>query len=231
MKILSVDTSSKTCSACFYDGNNYNELILNENKTHSETLLPLIEELKEKYSFDLSDMDYFAVNVGPGSFTGIRIGISTIKGIATVLNKPCVATSTLESMAYNFDLTEDKTILSLIDARNNRFFYSIFKIQNGIVERTTDDDVDSKDIILNKINDFNNVYLVGDGAKAFIKDLDNSNVILSNEDEIIQKASSVAKLAINKITNNETCDSNTLMPVYLRPSQAEREKIEREQKK
>lgn len=229
-KILSVDTSSKPCSVCIYDGIDFNEISVLLNKTHSETLIPLLEELKENYKFKYDDIDYFAVNVGPGSFTGIRIGVSTIKGIASVSNKPCVSVSTLESLAYNLVGHNDSFVCPLIDARNDRFYFALFKLDGNEVERVLDDDVSNIDEIIKKIIIYKNVFLVGDGAKDFFNKRPSDSYKLAPEDKINQKSSSTAKAAIKYIEQSKFSSADLVNPVYLRPSQAERELIQKEKK-
>lgn len=228
MKVLSVDTSARTCSVALYNNGIVDEIFIDENLTHSETLAPLTEELINKNKVSLSEIDYLAVNAGPGSFTGVRIGISFIKGIADVYDIPCVSVSTLESMAYNL-LGEDKYVCSLMDARNNRYYYAVFEIKDGKVLRLTDDDVKTDEEITDELLKYDCVTLVGDGAEKFYENSDKESYVLAENDHLYQCAASVNRLALLKIRNNEVVSSAELMPVYLRPSQAERERMEREE--
>lgn len=224
LKILSVDTSAKTVSVAVYNENKIDEILLNKDLTHSETLAPLIEQLLEKNNLSFNDFDYLATNIGPGSYTGIRIGVSTIKAIASVNNIPCIGVSTLETMPYNFSFDKEVYVCSLIDARNRRFFNSLFHIKDGNVIRLCDDRAIEDSLICDDIKDFSNVILAGDGAEKFYND---NSTILSNStlpefDIRIQKASSIIKLALECIKENRNIYSYTdLIPLYLKPTKAE----------
>ena len=213
MKILSVDTSAKTCSVALYLDGISDELFISENLTHSETLAPLTEELMSKNKVDYSSLDYIAVNTGPGSFTGIRIGVAFVKGIADVYGIPCVSTSTLESMPYNIT-DEDGYVCSLMDARNDRFYYALFEIKDKKVIRLSDDDVRSFDEIDKELNSYDCVTLLGDGAEKFYEMSDKESVVIADSDHVYQRAASVLKLALIKIKNNDICSSDQLLPVY-----------------
>lgn len=137
MLLLSVDSSAVTASAALTDGDAVikSELI-NKGLTHSETLLPLIEGVMQGYEY--SSLDAIAVSAGPGSFTGIRIGIATVKGIAFPFDIPCIPVSTLEAIAYNF-VDENAIVCAVMDARRMQFYNSLFKIENSRVVRITED--------------------------------------------------------------------------------------------
>ncbi len=233
MKILSLDASATSASVCIYDITEQKiigEFYINTKLTHSQTLVPMIDALLSSTTLELSDIEYFAVNTGPGSFTGIRIGVSVIKGMAMALDKPCVSISTLESMAYNFIDAENTIVCACMDARRNQVYNALFKANNGVVERLCDDRAVNALELLNELESFQQrVVLVGDGAQlVFSQKNDTSNVELSVSTKRYQTASSVALCAIENITNGETLTSSALMPTYLRPSQAERERLSKE---
>ena len=126
MKILAVDTSSEICSVAILENDNVIvENSLNDGKTHSENLMTIMENTLEENKIKLSDIDLIACSVGPGSFTGIRIGVSSIKAIAEVLDVPVAAVTSLEALAKNVEL-KDVTIVSLIDAKNDQVYAGIF---------------------------------------------------------------------------------------------------------
>ena len=126
MKILAIDTSSKICSTAILEDENVIDINnLDDGKTHSENLMPLIDELLKRNNLKVSDINMIACSVGPGSFTGIRIGISSIKAIAEVLNVKVASVTSLETLAKNVENSEE-IIVSLIDARNNQVYCGIF---------------------------------------------------------------------------------------------------------
>ena len=218
MKILSISTSSNIASVSISENNDcILELNINNNKTHSETLMPLIEDLFNKTNLKLSDIDLIACDIGPGSFTGIRIGISSIKAIAESLNIPVIDVSSLEALAYNVQDIECNTICSLIDARNNQVYCGIFDKNYNLLENYLADDIN---VIIETLSKYKNIVFVGDGAIIHkellgILDFTYDNVIHSKN---------IAKCAYNKFKKNEIKTADTLSPLYLRKSQAERMK-------
>lgn len=233
MKILSLDSSANSASVCVYDAVEskvIGEFYINTKLTHSQTLVPMIDSLMNSANLKLSDIDVFAVNVGPGSFTGIRIGVSVIKGMAMALSKPCVATSTLESMAYNFIGYDDVIVCSCMDARRNQVYNALFNIKDNMVCRMCDDRAISVEDLHNELNSYDRrVILVGDGANlCFSQKSDDSRVELAKPNNRYQTASSVALCADVAIKNNNVITAQALMPSYLRPSQAERERQNKE---
>lgn len=226
MKIFAVDTSAKSASvALIEDGVIKGEYFINTMLTHSETLMPMVDLLFKSLHMSPLEADYFAVNCGPGSFTGLRIGIAAVKGMAFALNKPCVAVSTLESMAYN--LCDDKSLIcAVMDARCNQVYNALFENNNGAVKRICDDraiKIDELSAELNQIG--RNVILVGDGAKICFNQLRNSisDVKVAPENLLYQRASSTAFAAERLIAKSDILDSAQLVPHYLRLPQAQRE--------
>lgn len=218
MKILSISTSSSTASVSISEDNNcIKELNINDLKTHSETLIPLIEELLINTGIDLKELNLIASDIGPGSFTGIRIGISTVKAISQSLNIPIVAVSSLEALAYNVQNSNCDAICSLIDARNNQVYCGIFNNKYQLIENYMANDINN---IIPILANYKNIAFVGDGAVTHkellnIKDFEYDNII---------HAKSIGMCAYSKFENNDTVTADTLSPLYLRPSQAERMK-------
>ena len=226
MKILAVDTSATSASVCVAQENKIiGEFSINTALTHSQTLIPMIEQLAEKTGVTLENIDAIAVNAGPGSFTGVRIGVAAVKGIAFSRNIPCVSVSTLESMAYNM-LDNDCIVCSVMDARCSQVYNSLFRVKDGKVTRLIEDralSLTDLKLDLQKYND--KIILVGDGAEITFNYFENSlqNVFLASVNNRVQKASSIACVAFKKINNGETLNASELMPVYLRLPQAQRE--------
>lgn len=226
MNILAVDTSATSASVCVAQENKIiGEFSINTSLTHSQTLVPMIEQVSEKTGISLDNIDAIAVNAGPGSFTGVRIGVAAVKGIAFSRNIPCVSVSTLESMAYNM-LDSECIVCAVMDARCSQVYNALFKVSNGKAERLIEDRALSlADLKLDLQKFSEKIILVGDGAEITFNYLENSlqNVFLASVNNRIQKASSIACVAFEKIKNDETISASELMPVYLRLPQAQRE--------
>ncbi|MBQ4105034.1 MAG: tRNA (adenosine(37)-N6)-threonylcarbamoyltransferase complex dimerization subunit type 1 TsaB [Clostridia bacterium] len=236
MLILSIDSSATAASAALTDDSKLiGEFFTNTDFTHSRTLAPMIESLLQVTDKKVSEIDAVAVSNGPGSFTGVRIGVAVAKGIAFPDDIPCMGVSTLESMAYNLTLT-DCVVCAAMDARRNQVYNAMFRIQYGEVYRLCDDRaislIDLKAEITEKYND-DRIILVGDGAQLALRELMDLplNVELAPESLRYQRASSVALAARARIKAGEKPSAHSeLLPSYLRLSQAERERKEREQK-
>lgn len=226
MKILAVDSSAVSASAAIVeDGKVLGEFYLNTSLTHSQTLMPMVENVLECTRIPLSDIDLFAVSSGPGSFTGIRIGVASVKGLAMAQKKPCVGVSTLEAMAYNAAHL-DGIIAGAMDARRAQVYNALFRAKNGILERLTEDRAIAIDALAEECQIYGKtVYLVGDGAKLCYNSTGfrESNAVLLPEPLIYQRACNVAKAAERLAEQGKTVTAAQLAPVYLRPAQAERE--------
>lgn len=232
MKILSLDSSATSASVCVYDteiDKIVGDFFINTKLTHSQTLVPMIDALLNSTKLSISDIDAFAVNTGPGSFTGIRIGVALIKGMAMALDKPCVSISTLESMAYNFIDADDIVVCACMDARRNQVYNALFSVKDSIIERLCDDRAIAVEELLLELEDLDKkIVLVGDGAQLCYGQNTNDNVSLACADKRYQRASSVAMCALKKLNAGDTMTAATLIPTYLRPSQAERERLNKD---
>ena len=218
MKILSISTSSNIASvAITEDEETILELNINNSKTHSETLIPLVQELFEKTNLDISQINLIACDVGPGSFTGIRIGIASVKAIAESLNIPVASVTSLETLAYNVSNSNYDTICTLIDARNNQVYAGIFDKNYNLLEDYIADDIK---IVIDKLKKYKNIVYVGDGALVH-KNLLN---IKCFEQENVIHAKNIAKCGYNKFKSEAIKNADTITPLYLRKSQAERMK-------
>lgn len=215
--LLSMDSSAVTASVALTDGD---EIIksefVNSGLTHSETLLPMITRVMDSHKY--SELDGIAITAGPGSFTGVRIGVATVKGLAFNDDIPCFSVSTLEAIAYNF-VDKNAVVCAVMDARRMQFYNALFKVQNGKVERLCDDRAISIEDLRNDLKQYDKVVIAGDGAKLCFQNIELENCTLADDDRIYQNAVGVAKVAQNK----NAISPKALMPVYLRQSQAERE--------
>lgn len=217
MLLLSVDSSAVTASAALTDGDKIiKSEFINNGLTHSETLLPLIESAMQDHSY--SELGAIAVTAGPGSFTGVRIGVATVKGLAFPNNVECISVSTLEAIAYNF-VGENAVICAVMDARRMQFYNALFKAESGKITRICDDRAISANDLSRELVQYKRVIIAGDGAKLFFNSINLNNCELAPEDKIYQNGIGVAFAARYK----EKIPASALMPVYLRPSQAERE--------
>lgn len=215
--LLSMDSSAVTASVALTDGD---EIIksefVNSGLTHSETLLPMIARVMDGHKY--SELDGIAITAGPGSFTGVRIGVATVKGLAFNDDIPCYSVSTLEAIAYNF-VDENAVVCAVMDARRMQFYNALFRVQNGKVERLCDDRAISIEDLRNELKQYDKVIIAGDGANLCFRNIELENCSLADDDRIYQNAVGVAKAAKNK----NAISPKALMPVYLRQSQAERE--------
>lgn len=213
MLTLAISTSSKICSVALLENDKpIKELNIDNQKTHSENLLPLIDELFKFTNKNISELNLIACDVGPGSFTGIRIGISTTKAIAEVNKIPVVACTSLEALSYN---TQGNIICSLIDARNNQVYCGIFDKEHNLIKDYLADDIN---VIIEKLPE-GDINFVGDGA-VLHKNLLKGTIF----QDIDIHASNIGICAYNKYKNGITETADSIVPMYLRKSQAERMK-------
>ena len=234
MKILAFDSTAKTASVALSENG---RVILSYNVdnglTQSELLLPMAESALKNIGITFSDIDAYAVNVGPGSFTGVRIGVSLVKGLAFAKEVPCIEVSTLQSLAENLRGLEG-VIVPVMDARRAQVYTAIFTSdKNGLI-RVTEDMALPLTELYEKLTEYKDtkIYLVGDGYAVARKELaELKNLGDTPEILIAQNAASVARVAEEKYKRGEYTDDKALSPVYLRMPQAERERIEKENQK
>lgn len=209
MKILAISTSSNKLSvALLEDDNVIQELNILNQKTHSENLMPFIQKLLETTGFSLDDINLIACDIGPGSFTGIRIGVSTVKALSEVKKIPVVGCSSLEGLAYN--VTGYDYICSIIDARNNQVYAGIFNNNYDLISDYFADDINN---LLPIFKQYSNMAFVGDGAKLINISQNFDNTICS---------SNIGICGYRKYLNGLSTDADNLSVLYLRKSQAER---------
>lgn len=215
--ILSIDSASVTASAALTDGENViKSEFINAGLTHSETLLPMIKRVMQGYDF--KELDAIAITAGPGSFTGVRIGVATAKGLAFDAGIPCISVSTLEAIAYKH-IDKNAVVCALMNARRMQFYNALFQIENGVVTRLCSDRAIALEDLKEELKTYENVILSGDGAELCYNHIGLDNVTLADEESRYPDGVSVSKSALNK----EKISAAQLMPVYLRLSQAERE--------
>lgn len=222
MLILGIDTSTNVGTVAIYSDTKgtLGEISVNINKTHSENIMVMIDELFKLTNTTINDIDKIAVSIGPGSFTGIRIGVAVAKGLASATNCKIVGVNELDVIAGNSTSNECE-ICSIIDARKERGYYCTFKYENGILKQLEDYKVGELREFLETRKEIRTVYL-GDGAinyKDLISNIVGENGIFAQKSLNLPRASVVAELGINNEDNLYTME-----PIYLSKSQAEREK-------
>lgn len=226
--ILAIDTSAKPVScALAEDSRVLASFYANTGLTHSQTLMPMIESLLRVSERTVSDLNAVAVNVGPGSFTGVRIGVSAVKGLAFTANLPCVPVSTLESMAENTASTPDVVICCLMDARCQQVYGALFeKSADGTLNRLLDDEALTIAEMGERLSSLGRpVVLVGDGSEMCYRAWKDSipGIHLAPAAARYQNASATAVIACRELAVGHYVDAEELQPVYLRLPQAERE--------
>lgn len=227
MKILALDTTANTSSAAVLENDKLLGIYtVNTKNTHSETLLPMVKHLLQTLRLTNDDIDAYAVSNGPGSFTGVRIGIATVKGLAFGRSKPCIEVSTIEALATNLD-GFDGIICPIMNARRGQVYTGAF-LSSG--ERIIED----KCMMLSELLDIlkeqgKPVYFVGDGY-SLIEGMEQEFIMHTPEPLRYQSAYSVGKVAYAKILNGESTTDSDLRVEYLRKPQAEREREERLEK-
>lgn len=226
MLILAFESTAKAASAALVrDGKLVSQYSQCSGLTHSRTLLPMGEDMMKNAELTLGDVDLIAVAHGPGSFTGVRIGVSMVKGLAWAADKPCVGVSTLEAMAWH-GLAAGGLICPVMDARRSQVYNALFRMEDGRPVRLTEDRPIALTELAEELRAYKErVFLVGDGAELSFRTLSELGLpcVLAPENLRMQSAWGVAMAAMDK----EPGSADSLLPVYLRLSQAERERQER----
>ena len=226
MLILAFESTAKAASAALVrDGKLISQFSQCSGLTHSRTLLPMGEDMLKNAELTLQDVDLIAVAHGPGSFTGVRIGVSMVKGLAWAADKPCVGVSTLEAMAWH-GLAAGGLICPVMDARRSQVYNALFRMEDGRPVRLTEDRPIALTELAEELRAYKErVFLVGDGAELSFRTLSALGLPcdLAPENLRMQSAWGVAMAAMDK----EPGSADSLLPVYLRLSQAERERQER----
>lgn len=226
MLALSLETSTRTCSvALVKDREVLGEVVLNTQVTHSQKLLPAIDALFKIADISLEQLDLIGVAIGPGSFTGLRIGIATAQGLAYGKKIPVVGVSTIEALAYTTNVYEG-LVVPILNARRNQVYTGIFQGNNGKYQRLLADSVIKLEELLEKLVTLPQPYVfTGDGVPVFkekIEEVLKDQAIFIPEYNLLPGGKTVGVLAIEKFKRGEITAINNLKPEYLRLSEAER---------
>lgn len=232
MKILAVDSSGLVASvAVVMDDNLLGEFTMNYKKTHSQTLLPMLDELADMIELDLNTLDAIAVAGGPGSFTGLRIGSATVKGLALALDKPVIQIPTVDALAYNLCGHRD-LVCPLMDARRNQTYTGLYQFDGNQMQVIKEQCAVEIAAIIAEINNIGKpVVFLGDGVAVFrdyIAEHCKIDYTFAPAHLNKQRAGAVAALAEEYYKQGKIMDAAEHKPEYLRLSQAERERMEKE---
>jgi tRNA threonylcarbamoyladenosine biosynthesis protein TsaB len=233
MITLAFDSTAKTASCALCDGERLiGVLNVDNGLTQSELLLPMAEDVLRAAKLSFSDVELLACSIGPGSFTGVRIGAALVKGLAFAKNTPCAAVSTLEALAENLSGLKG-IFVPVMDARRAQVYTAIFRSDGCSYERVTEDSAISLTELAAALRSYSDagepIYLVGDGYKVAERALVDAGVRLETTPELLraQNAYSIAKIALRQHELGLTVTERELKPTYLRLPQAERERLER----
>ena len=233
MLILAFETSAKAGSVALHDGQKLlAESYQNTGLTHSQTLMVMAEDMLKQCGYTAKDVTHVAVAAGPGSFTGVRIGVAAAKGLAWGLQALCYGVSTLEAMAKNLGVFEGH-VCACMDARRNQVYNALFLADGAAPLRLTEDRAIALAELKTELEHIDGpIFLVGDGAGLAYRTLapEIPNLILPPEHRLHQRAAGVAMVAAEMVAAGVQADAESLQPNYLRLSQAEREKLERQGK-
>ena len=227
MRILAVDTSGPACSvALTADGKLLGEIVMNSALTHSETVMPAVDEILSREGLTCADMDVFAAVAGPGSFTGVRIGVCVAKALSHATGKPCARVNALEALAVGA-FGVGGVICPILDARRGQVYCAAFRYAGGkFPERVLPDAALPLDEFLKALPEDQPLYFTGDGVAAYEKELLGalgSRAAVAPAHARVLRASSACLIA----ESLETMPASLLTPIYLRAPQAERERSER----
>lgn len=229
MIILSLDSTETTATAAITEDERLiADMTVNSGLTHSETLLPMIEQLMKCARLSYDNIDMFVCSAGPGSFTGVRIGAAVLKGLAFGRNKPCIGVSALEALAYNF-VGIDGLICPCMDARRSQLYNALFESRGGRITRLCEDRVISAAGLSEELREVSApVYLCGGGYEIITEACaGNCGVVPTPQLLRYENAYSAAVCAFRNYDGSVELNSDILLsPTYLRPSQAERSKKE-----
>ncbi len=230
MLILAFETSAKAASvALFQDGKLLGESYQNTGLTQSQTLMVMAEDMLKQCGFEANAVTHVAVAAGPGSFTGVRIGVAAAKGLAWGLQVPCHGVSTLKSMALGLGAYQG-TVCAVMDARRSQVYNAVFAAEKGCLERIAEDRAIALCDLAEELKTMPQpIFLVGDGSELTYRTLKDAvpGLVLPMESHMHQRAVGVGLAAMEAIEAGEPGDAEAMQPNYLRLSQAEREKLEK----
>ena len=230
MLLLAFETSAKAASVALFDDRKLlGESYQNTGLTHSQTLMVMAEDLLKQCGKTAADVTHTAVAAGPGSFTGVRIGVAAAKGFAWGKELPCYGVSTLEAMALSLGI-HDGFVCPVMDARRSQVYNALFYVNQGQLQRRSEDRAIALSDLAEELKSLDGpIYLVGDGSNLTFSTLQEKipKLVLPPELRMHQRAVGVGLLALEKIAAGDPGDAAAMMPNYLRLSQAERERAER----
>ncbi|UCE72401.1 MAG: tRNA (adenosine(37)-N6)-threonylcarbamoyltransferase complex dimerization subunit type 1 TsaB [Nitrospiraceae bacterium] len=228
MKILALETATLSGSVAIVDSETglISEVTLSIKVAHSERLMPSIQWMLQASGLSFNDIDVYAVSIGPGSFTGLRIGISTVKGLAYATGRPVVAVHTLDAFARALPLCAH-FVCPVLDARKNEVYAALYKWNGPVCEKRMDEcALGPADLVRELSGNVHNekVVFLGEGAmvyKDFISEAMHSQALFAPQTVMTPSAAGVAEIAMEKLKNGDTQDPVTLTPLYIRKSEAE----------
>lgn len=233
MKILSIDTASTVCGVSILEDTKLIcNLDRNTGRTHSENLMPMIDNTFKLSNLSLKNIDLIVCDIGPGSFTGIRIGVATAKAFSDSLNIPCIGISSLESLAYNIknNIEENEIICSIIDCKNDNCYFALYEKSNNILANLIEPQAESVEACLSILKSYcedtlgnSTITFVGDGSEAFKSKIQDvfSNCTFADLSLNTLNSYSLAFAGLNKYNYNS--DIQEVLPLYLKKTQAERQ--------
>lgn len=231
MKILSIDTSSNICGVSILEDTNLICKLDNDTgRTHSENLMPMIQSAFEKTNLKLKDMDLIVCDIGPGSFTGIRIGVATAKAFHDSLDIPCVGINSLEALSYNLiDMHENECVFSMIDCKNDNCYFALFQKKNGIFETLIEPQADTVSSALAILKSYyedtlENAYLtfIGDGSEVYKNNINEVFEQAKFADRNKNKLDSYSLALAGLYKYNSGIELEEVLPLYLKKPQAQR---------
>ncbi len=229
MLIFGIDTCCMAATAALMDDTKLiAQTVISHDRTHSQKMMPQVETMMAHAERDITDVDCFAAAVGPGSFTGVRIGVATAKALAQAADKPCCAVSTLHALAFN-NLTFSGILCPILDARRGQVYNALFRGGRTLTRLCEDRAIAVEDLIEELKTQDKDVLFCGDGTFAFRSQLEEalgSRAFFASRMQNLNLAAAVAELAL--MGEGETVTYGDLVPKYLRLSQAERERLEKE---
>jgi tRNA threonylcarbamoyladenosine biosynthesis protein TsaB len=234
MRILAIETSTLLGGVAVADDSSglIAEVRLNVKSTHSERLMTEIDHVMKRSGLQVSDIDAFAVSIGPGSFTGLRIGVSTVKGFSYATGRPIVTVPTLEAFAWNFPFSR-YPVCTLLDARKKEVYAALFRWVNGDFDRLIGETSTKVDMLLEKIKAgegkddgrfFEKIIFAGEGALLYgkeITDVLGGRAIFAPPDKMVPSPSAIASVGLRKVLREEFSEPVSLVPLYVRRSEAE----------
>ena len=231
MLVFGIDTCCMAATAAIMsDKIMVAQTVINQNKTHSQIMMPQIEQMFKAAEVEPAEVDAFAAAVGPGSFTGVRIGVATAKALAQAADKPCIAVSTLEALAFSSKYF-DGIISPILDARRNQVYNALFYGGKELVRQTDDRALALEELLAELKESRKKVLFMGDATLVFAQEIKSALgdlAYFAPKVSNLNLAGAVAEIGLEKLKKSEITEYGRLVPEYIRLSQAEREKLERE---